>query len=155
MTEYGFALAGMLALALLSRRWEIMLSGLVVTASWAAWCIFILATGDYEPWYWGIVIDGAAIALLLRSPSCRVRAVLAALFTTQIVYHVAFGFVTLRFGNADWEAYYTQTQVTGWAQLLIVGGWGGGATWRRIVDRGRRHHLLGHHAHSRDMGAGA
>ena len=154
MTEYGFALAAMMALTLLSRRWEIMLSGLVVVASWAAWCIFILATGDYEPWYAGIVVDGVAIAVLLRAPSCKTRAVISALFAAQVAAHIAYGIVLWWAGDADWQAYYTQTQVAGWAQLLIVGGWGGGVAWRRIVDRGRRHHLLGHRAHSRDMGAG-
>lgn len=158
MVEYGLALGAALVLALLSERREIVWSAAIIIASWALWCLFILVTGDYEPWYWGILIDGLAIMALtwrgFNPPPGRFRAVIAALFTTQIVYHVAYGFVALQFGNADWEAYYMQTQVTGWAQLLIVGGWGGGVAWRRIVDRGRRRHLLGNRAHYRDIGAG-
>jgi len=155
MVEYGFALAGMLALALLAKRWEVMLSAMVVAGVWAAWCLFILATGVYEPWYWGIFIDATAIGLLLRAPSCRIRAVIAALYTTQVGAHVAYGGVLIWTGAADWQSYYTQTQITGWAQLLIVGGWGGGLVLRRIMSDRRGSHLQRHIAHSRDLGAGA
>ena len=155
MTEYGLALGCMMILSALARRWEVMLSAIVVTATWAAWCLFILLSKDYEPWYWGIFIDAVAIGFLLRAPSCRIRAVIAALYTTQVGAHIAYGGVLMWTGAADWQSYYTQTQITGWAQLLIVGVWGGGIFLRRIMSDWRGRHLQRHRAHPRDLGAGA
>lgn len=154
MTEYGLALSCMILMAMLSRRREVILSAVVVMASWVAWCLFIVVTRDYEPWYWGIGVDAIAIAALLSAPSCRIRSIIAAIYTTQIAAHIAYGGVLMWTGAADWQSYYTQTQLTGWAQLLIVGGWGGGIFLRRIMSDRRGRHLQRHRAHSRDMGAG-
>lgn len=155
MLEYGLALGVAMALAVWSGRREIAMSAIVIAGVWAAWCLFIMATGDYEPWYWGIIIDGAAIRVLLHSPSCRVRATLASLFVMQIAAHVAYGAVLISMGAADWQSYYIQTQLTGWAQLLVIGGWGGGVVLRRIVRDWRSGHARRYQAHHRDMGAGA
>lgn len=154
MIGYGLALSGVLLLALLSRKSEIMFAGLVVLASWLAWCGSIIVTGDYEPWYCGIVIDSLAMCALLKLPSCKGRAAVAALFGAQVAAHVAYGSVLWLAGTADWQAYSTHLDVTGWLQLIIIGGWGGGLVWRRFVHWGRRRNLLGYRTHSGDLGAG-
>lgn len=152
MASYAIALACVMILAVLSGRRDIIASMIVVTASWMAWCLFILATEVYEPWQWGIVIDAAAAAALLRNPSSRPKAILAAAFITQIAAHIAYGTIMLTTGSADYEAYYTQTSLTGWAQLLICGGWAGGSILRRIVPWRRLFHVSGSATHRKGVG---
>lgn len=142
LQQYGLALSAAFVLAILSGRREIVMSACVVIASWAAWCLYILATGDYEPWKWGIFVDTLAVAALLKLPSCKVRVVISALFAAQVMTHIAYGAVLLWKGSADSVAYMTNLDVTGWAQLAIVGGWGGGVIGRRFVHRWRRRYLL-------------
>lgn len=152
MADYAIAVFVVMALAVLSMKREIITSMMIVAATWGAWCLFIMATENYEPWQLGIAIDGAAAWYLLRHPSSRPKSVLAAIFCVQVAMHIAYGTVLLTAGAADWQAYYAQTSMTSWAQLLVVGGWAGGHLLRRIVPVRRRVPLLGHRSDSRDMG---
>lgn len=141
MLEYaiGVCLAGVLAYSL--RSHDMSDGFLAVAASWLAWCLFIVATGIYEPWHFGILIDSCAAWWLLRHPSSRMKSVLASIFLVQIAMHIAYGGNILLRGSADWEAYYSQTQFTGWMQLLIVGVWGIGLLAGRALPIGSSLHL--------------
>lgn len=153
MVIYGYALCGMMILAFLSGRLEIILSALVVASSWFAWCMFIMATKIYEPWHFGIALDSAAAWFLLRTPSSRPKSILGAFFTLQIAMHVAYAAVLWWSGTADHEGYYRQLSLTSWGQLLIAGAWAGGSAARRVRFFRRVVSPLRHKAHNSNMGS--
>lgn len=133
MLEYALGIAAAMLLAWLVRDRSVTDGVAATTLSWGAWCAFILLTGQYEPWYAGIVFDATAAWWLLRNPTNKMKSVLASIFCIQITMHVAYGLNMAFYGAADWQAYYIRTQVTGWLQLLILGAWAGGNLVMRYV----------------------
>lgn len=123
MLEYALGILGVIGLASFTRRQDMRDGVIAILMSWLAWCWFIIATGVYEPWHAGIVFDSAAAWWLLRNPSTKLKSVLASIFCVQITMHVGYGTNIIATGSAYWEAYYRQTQITGWLQLLVLGGW--------------------------------
>lgn len=123
MLEYALGILGVIGLVYFTRRQDMRDGVISILMSWLAWCWFIISTGIYEPWHAGIVFDSAAAWWLLRNPSTKLKSVLASLFCVQITMHVGYGVNIIATGSAYWEAYYRQTQITGWLQLLVLGGW--------------------------------
>ncbi len=133
-------------------------SYIVVTASWLLWCgciAFLWAIGhpDYEPWYAGILIDALAAYFLYRHPSNKVKATIAAIFCLQITIHMAFGGLKLSHIPANGDVYADYLSITGWLELLLVGGWAGGHTGHRMYRFWRMVSASRRSAHSRDLGA--
>jgi len=131
-TAFACALAFVAVVAGLSRDRVAILGANILVGIWMLWSGFIMATGIYEPWHFGIVIDGLAAWLLLRAPSCRPRTVLAALYCVQIAMHIAYGIVVLT-AAPDYRAYYDRLKIIGWLQLFLVGGWSIGSLWLRLL----------------------
>jgi len=135
-TAFACALAFVAVAAGVSRDRVAMLGASIVVGIWMLWSGFIFATGIYEPWHWGIVIDGLATWVLLRAPTCRPRTILAALYCVQIAMHIGYGIVVMTTAP-DYEAYYDRLKIIGWLQLFLVGGWSIGSLWHRLL-RARR-----------------
>jgi hypothetical protein len=139
MLAYAIAIIAAGALTLTAKRLDVAFGWCAIFFSWAAWCCFIIVSGIYDPWYAGIIFDGATVVALQRHPSSQMKAVLSAIFLVQILEHITYGGVILFRGSADRAAYLAHLSYTGWAELLVLGGWAGGSTWRRFM-RGR--HLV-------------
>lgn len=152
--SYDFALLAIGVTAIASRNRDVWFMYAIVAMVWCAWSIVIMATGLYEPWGAGIVIDGAAAALLLRHPSTRSRAALGALYCLQIAMHIAFGVVQITRGPVAVDQYADWPGYIGWAQLAIVGAWASGSGGRRVIDRWRRRASSVRAAHISNHGAG-
>lgn len=144
MTSYGTALVLIAILALLARSRDAWTAWLAVTLSWLAWCGFIIVTRIYDPWWFGVFTDSAAAWILLRHPSTRIRSIIGSLFAVQILMHLAYGAQKTLFGVAGYDAYDLDLSLTGWMQLLIVGGWASGSAISRAMDIWRGLHPLGY-----------
>lgn len=131
---YGWALAICGVLIIAARNSSVLLYA-VLASNWCAWSLFITLTGIYEPWQFGIVVDSAAMLVLLHRPSNRIRAILAASYCIQVAMHIAFGLVVMTRGVSDVDLYANWLGYIGWAQLSLVGGHAGGGIWRRVRHR--------------------
>lgn len=162
MYPYGAAFAAIGAVVWIARERTLTHATLVLLASWLMWCGVIMFTSGlttlgllphhHYPWYAGIGIDAFAAWSLFRDPTNRIKATIAAIFCVQIAMHMAFGAVMMLRGSADGELYAQNLSITGWIELLLLGGWSigraGGRLYRlwRVVPPPRRA------SHSRHLG---
>lgn len=113
---------GLLYLSRLTRNSGIMLSAGVLAGVWMLWSGFIVATDNYEPWQWGIFLDGVAAFILTLPGASRQRALIAALYWVQISIHVSYGWVTLNSPYPPYEIYTWAIDGLAVLQILFVGG---------------------------------
>jgi hypothetical protein len=142
MYSYGTAFAVVGTLAFLARDRDVLRATAIVLASWVSWCGAIMFTSGltalglvehhHYPWYAGIGIDAYAAWALSRDPSNRIRATISAIFCVQIAMHMAFGLVKLLHGSADGDLYAQNLSITGWVELLLLGGWSIGRAGGRL-----------------------
>lgn len=151
---YGWTLAAIGLVALTARNRNVTMSYSVVASNWCAWSAFILATGAYEPWQFGIAVDGLAMTVLLFYPSNRIRAVLAATYCAQVAMHIAFGLLTMSRGVHNVDIYANWLGYIGWAQIALVGGHGGAGIWHRVHFNGALRYPRGAVSHSANIGTG-
>lgn len=164
MLPYGEAFAVVGLVAWIARERAITHAALVLLASWLLWCGTIMFTSGltglgilphhHYPWYAGIGIDAFAAWALFREPTNKIKATIAAIFWVQIAMHMAFGAVLIIHGSADGVAYSQNLSITGWIELLLLGGWSVGRAggrlhrlWRVVPPSRRATHLHGLDSH--------
>lgn len=116
---------GLLFVSRLTRNGDIMLSAGVLAGVWMLWSGFIFATGNYEPWQWGIFLDGVAAFILTLPGASRQRALIASLYWVQISIHVSYGWVTLNSAHPPHEIYTAAIDFLAVLQIFFVGGHAG------------------------------
>lgn len=107
------------------------LSASVVVAVWILWTGFIYAAvyffpdpkdGAYEPWQFGIFLDGLAAHVLFIPGVNRNRLMLICLYALQVAAHISYGFVKVAMGHQPWQIYGDALDFLALAQIAVVGG---------------------------------
>lgn len=107
--------------------WQLLRSAIAVLANWAFGIAFNYTTGITDGWWFNICIDTGAAAAILWHPAGRWQAVLGVTYCVQIAMHLGYGVVLLLQQTPDPMAYYHWLTVIAFAQLVVLGGWTGGA----------------------------
>lgn len=146
-----------LILTAAARERDVSEAYIVVTGSWLLWCTYIVlswAIGypDFEPWHAGIVIDAVAAYYLYRHPTNKIKATIAAIYCLQIIIHMAYGGIKISHTPDNGDVYAGYLSITGWFELLLLGGWSGGHAWRRLDPVRWLVRSYRRSAHHRDMG---
>lgn len=123
MPEFYIILSATLFLSMVTRSRNIMYSALILAGVWLAWCAYIMQTENYHPWQIGVILDSLAALYLVKLPSNRPKAALAGTFCIMVLMNMAYGLILMTGGTVDNEAFDALLDSTGWAQLLLVGGW--------------------------------
>lgn len=129
-----FMIAILIAMAWVAWRTQddgLRLSAGVVVAVWVLWTSFIYAAvfffpnpkdGAYEPWQFGIFLDGLAAHVLLIPSINRNRLILICLYALQVAAHISYGFVKVAMGHQPWQIYGDVLDFLALAQIAVVGG---------------------------------
>lgn len=101
----------------------------VLALNWAVNTAFCLATWVYDPWYFFFIIDALSAAAILLPPAGRVQALIGYTYIGELVLHVVYG---LAAGPGAEHLYWAVLTEVGFAQLVLLGGWAGGYSGRRL-----------------------
>lgn len=107
-----------------------------IGANWLANTAFVLVTGIYDPWLFFIATDAIAAGVVLYQPAQKVQAVIGWTYMAQIIMHVIYSVST---NNMAQFAYWQMLTAIAFVQLVLLGGWIGGAWYRRYRRAHPRH----------------
>jgi hypothetical protein len=132
LPAYMLGLFGVLALVgLAAERFEecrepLLRTGASVLGCWLAGVVYVQTTDDYTPWHFNIFIDALAASVIMLHPAGRLQGAIGLLYFGQIAWHTAFGIQILSGNMPDALFYYNAITWVAWAQLAVLGAWGGG-----------------------------
>lgn len=150
MTEYMIALFAIVAVSAMDRA--SFFTALVIGLNFCLNEVFVRQTGQYDPWLWFSLTDGACAALLMLNRFGRVGAAVAAIYCTQEIMHLAYFFS----GRDSADVYWQSLTAMAFLQLLIVFGGAihGGGRRLGYVRALRRISALDNPAHPRSSERG-
>ncbi len=106
-------------------------SAVTVATVWVLWTAFIYAAcyfypdpkdGAYEPWQFGLFLDGLAAHALFIPGLTRSRMILIGLYALEVAAHIAYGFTKVALGHQPWQIYGDALDVLAILQIITVGG---------------------------------
>ncbi|MEI9850020.1 MAG: hypothetical protein WDN24_03095 [Sphingomonas sp.] len=102
---------------------------LVVFANWVLGTVFALATRITDGWWFNMLIDAGAAAVILWRFAGRWQIALGLTYCVQVAGHLFYGWMLSRDAAAPWP-YYSWLTAIAWLQLMLIGGWSWDV-WRR------------------------
>lgn len=122
----GLAIFGALLMAArATKHTDVILSAIVLSVVWVSWSLFIEISHNYEPWVFGIFLDGAAAYVLTLPGASRQRGFLAVVYAIQIMVHIMYGYETIGLKEPPYGLYSNVLDILALLQIAFVGGWCG------------------------------
>lgn len=123
---YGVGLAVAMVAASLTVTafpdWQLARAALAVFANWLLGTLFAMASGVTDGWWFNILIDTGAAAVILHRMSSPWQALLGVTYCVQIAMHLAYSWLSVD-GAADAMTYYAWLTRIAWAQLALLVIW--------------------------------
>lgn len=108
---------------------------------------YTLATGETSPWHVFMVLDVLAATIILVQPAGRIQAIIGWTYVAQLAMHTGYA---LNGASADPVIYWWSLTVSGYVQLLLVGGWWARGQWPDFL-RIRRQRKLAPASHQKSV----